>query len=418
MENTIKIPENHPEYELLLKTITTLLEFLPLHSVYVSADNALTGNTIVTLFLSEDFKEDSEAICPLVARLFESLPNFSFTLFEYWWAASLWKEGSLFFMLHATADELVYRSDPENKTFSVKDAAIKNRLRKATAFYNNQNAEASAHFRHITFYRRYGKLAEAGFHLQQTLQATYFIISWLITGDTFTNESVAEQQGHIAEFAPDLGKLFDPGNPEEFEALVQLDNSYKVVRYDQTHEFTIAAISLATEKTELMKKKARELFEVIIAKCKGKASGQHTEISKTFDNLVETPTAEANGIDLNPQVQKFANDLTRIAYFRTLMPHNWKPDIFQARLEFYSYSNLGFVISDLMKIAMHTLYNDGSQNSGEVVDPSSHVVSLLEIIDQLLPLTEFEMLDGCHELYLKLDAENKAKELQSDREPA
>ena len=58
-----------------------------------------------------------------------------------------------------------------------------------------------------------------------------------------------------------------------------------------------------------------------------------------------------------------------------------------------------------MKIAMHTLYNDGSQNSGEVTDPGSHVASLLEVIDQLLPLSEFEMLDSCHGLYLKFEVE-------------
>jgi len=414
MEHTIKIPENHPERELLLKTVTTLLEFLPLHSVYISTNNDLTDKTIVTLFLSEYCEEESDTISPLVARVFEPLPNFSFTLFEYWWAECLWKEGSPFFMLHATADELVYCSDPDNRIFSIKDSDIKKRLRKAAAFYDNQHVEASGFLRHVTFYSRYGKLAEAAFHLHQTLQATYFIVSWLTTGDTFTNESLAEQQRHVADFAPYFGKFFDPENAEEWEALIQLDNSCKVVRYDHTHEFTVEAIALATEKTELMRKEAYKLFKEIIAKFKAKGNTEAKIIMDAPESNVETTTKEPDRIDLNPDVQKFADDLTRIAYFRTLMPHNWKPGIFQARLEFYSFSNLGFVISDLMKIAMHTMYNDGSQNSGEVIDPSSHVASLLEVIDQLLPLTEFEMLDGCHELYLKLEAQAKANESHSD----
>ncbi|GEP52136.1 hypothetical protein FNO01nite_28080 [Flavobacterium noncentrifugens] len=409
MENTIRIPENHPEHALLLKTVTTLLEFLPLHSVYVSTNSELTDMTIVTLFLSEYCEEELSTVYPLVARLFESLPNFSFTLFEYWWAECLWKEGSPFFMRHATVDELVYRSDPKNRIFSTKDPDIKKRLRKATAFYDNQHVEAAGFFRHVTFYSRYGKLAEAAFHLHQTLQATYFIVSWLTMGDTFTNESLAEQQKHVADFAPFFGKLFDPEKAEEWEALVQLDNSSKVVRYDHTHEFTTEAIALATEKTELMKKEAYQLFKEMIAKCKAKGNDEAKVVLYAPDNNAETTTAEPDHIDLNSDIKKFADELTKIAYFRTLMPHNCKPGIFQARLEFYSYSNLGFVISDLMKIALHTMYNDGSQNSGEVVDPSSHVASLLEILDQLLPLSEFEMLDGCHELYLKLEAKNKAQ---------
>ncbi|WP_170227624.1 hypothetical protein, partial [Flavobacterium noncentrifugens] len=313
-----------------------------------------------------------------------------------------------------TADELVYCSDPDNRIFSTKDSDIKKRLRKATVFYDNQHVEASGFLRHVTFYSRYGKLAEAAFHLHQTLQSTYFIVSWLTTGDTFTNESVAEQQQHVADFAPYFGKLFDPENAEEWDALIQLDNSCKVVRYDQTHEFTAEAIALATEKTELMRKEAYKLFKEIIAKCKARGNTEATVIVDAPDSNAETTIEEPDHIEFNPDVQKFADKLTKIAYFRTLMPHNWKPGIFQARLEFYSYSNLGFVISDLMKIALHTIYNDGSQNSGEVIDPSSHVASLLEVIDQLLPLSEFEMLDGCHELYLKLEAQAKANESHSD----
>lgn len=414
MEHTIKIPENHPERELLLKTVTTLLEFLPLHSVYISTNSDLTDKTIVTLFLSEYCEEESDTISPLVARVFEPLLNFSFTLFEYWWAECLWKEGSPFFMLHTTVDELVYCSDPDNRIFSIKDPEIKKRLRKAATYYDNQHVEASGFLRHVTFYSRYGKLAEAAFHLHQTLQATYFIVSWLTTGDTFTNESLAEQQRHVADFAPYFGKLFDPENAKEWDALIQLDNSCKVVRYDHTHEFTMEAITLATEKTELMKKEAYKLFKEIIAKCKANVRNEAEVLVNAPDSNAEVTTDVANRTDLNPDVQKFADDLTRIAYFRTLTPHNWKPGIFQAKLEFYSYSNLGYVIGDLMKIARHTMYNDGSQNSGEVIDPSSHVASLLEVIDQLFPLTEFEMLDSCHELYLKLEAQNQTDESHSD----
>ena len=118
------------------------------------------------------------------------------------------------------------------------------------------------------------------------------------------------------------------------------------------------------------------MFKETIAKCKAKDNDEAKVIMDAPDSHAETKIEEPDRIDLNPDVQKFADDLTRIAYFRTLVPHNCKPDVFHTRLEFYSYSNLGFVISDLMKIAMHTLYKDGPQYQDLIVLASHTLLSL------------------------------------------
>jgi len=50
MEYTITIPENHPEKQELEKVIKALLDFLPLHSIYLSLnDNSFSPNFIITL---------------------------------------------------------------------------------------------------------------------------------------------------------------------------------------------------------------------------------------------------------------------------------------------------------------------------------------------------------------------------------
>jgi len=60
MEYTITIPENHPEKQELEKVIKALLDFLPLHSIYLSLnDNGFSPNTIITLRLSKELEIDA-----------------------------------------------------------------------------------------------------------------------------------------------------------------------------------------------------------------------------------------------------------------------------------------------------------------------------------------------------------------------
>lgn len=54
-------------------------------------------------------------------------------------------------------------------------------------------------------------------------------------------------------------------------------------------------------------------------------------------------------------------------------------------LHFDNYFDLFVVIEDLIEISLHTLYNSESENSGFVRHPARHLVSVLELVKQLLP---------------------------------
>lgn len=56
---------------------------------------------------------------------------------------------------------------------------------------------------------------------------------------------------------------------------------------------------------------------------------------------------------------------------------------------------------DLLRIALHTLYSDGLEDSGQIEDPTVHLVSVLEIAVQLLPCSKAEVLDKRHSRYRK-----------------
>jgi hypothetical protein len=79
-----------------------------------------------------------------------------------------------------------------------------------------------------------------------------------------------------------------------------------------------------------------------------------------------------------------------------LKPANKKDDLFNANITFGRYSELLGSIKDLLKICLHTLYNSGSQNSGQIVDPTTHLISILEMAVQLIPCIEGEVLDSMH----------------------
>ncbi|MBF4473414.1 hypothetical protein [Flavobacterium sp. HJJ] len=110
----------------------------------------------------------------------------------------------------------------------------------------------------------------------------------------------------------------------------------------------------------------------------------------------------------------FIEEITTYAYFTTLKPDNKKDYLFNANITFERYSDLLGSIKDLLKICLHTLYNEGSQNSGQIINPTVHLISLLEMAVQLLPCTEGEALDAMHKYVLKFDKDKKADKIPED----
>lgn len=109
-------------------------------------------------------------------------------------------------------------------------------------------------------------------------------------------------------------------------------------------------------------------------------------------------------------IENFIEEISKARFFTTLTPNKNSKDRYNAQISFTNYVELLFTVRDLLKISLHTLYNNDLENSGSVEDPGFHVVSVLEIAVQLLPCNEAEALHECHKLFLKLEKEKSAKE--------
>jgi hypothetical protein len=117
----------------------------------------------------------------------------------------------------------------------------------------------------------------------------------------------------------------------------------------------------------------------------------------------------------NKKVDDLIKELKDGFYFRTLTPHKKKEGIYYANIKFTRYTQLIYTVQDLLKIALHTLENSGMENSSQIEDPTLHLTSVLEIVLQLLPCSEAEVLDKLHMLYLDIlkDQENKKEKKDS-----
>lgn len=116
------------------------------------------------------------------------------------------------------------------------------------------------------------------------------------------------------------------------------------------------------------------------------------------------------------ELADFIEEITTYAYFTTLKSDNKKDYRFNANITFERYSDLLGSIKDLLKICLHTLYNAGSNNSGQIVDPTIYLISVLEMAVQLLPCTEGEALDAMHKYVLKFDKDKKAGKISGDNQ--
>ncbi|TRW25978.1 hypothetical protein FMM05_07080 [Flavobacterium zepuense] len=411
MEHIINIPVTHSEREALEKFVNTLLEFLPLHSVYVSVESTeIAPRTIITLFLSKECTIDSEDVEPLVNRAIKSYPQFTFALFELWWATDMWKQGSPFFMLYATENELIYSSDTDNAVFSLKHNNPKKLIRNAKKQYLEINAWSHNSFTYVTWYERYGDYKQAAFHLHQALKHTFQIASWILRGEYTSSENLREQQLYIAEVSSAFGKMFDPENAEELAVMEQLDNSCTAVRHNETFVFTEGAVLLSITKAKQFSNDVAKLFKSRIKECKEKI--------KAVCKVTKVKPEESKGIEVccDSNITYFINRLRTTTFFK-LSQRRQGGNTDGINLQFTNYTELLFTIRDLLKISLHTLYNDDLENSGQIADPSFHLQRLLEITVQLIPHGEGEILDECHQLHLRLKEQDTANTTNEMNKP-
>jgi len=87
-------------------------------------------------------------------------------------------------------------------------------------------------------------------------------------------------------------------------------------------------------------------------------------------------------------------------YFKTLKPVTNKTAMYTAEIRMLNYCELAYVISNMLKLCILALDQEAPEISETIKNPSINVASVLEIVAQLLPLDEIELLDEMHQMLI------------------
>lgn len=125
-------------------------------------------------------------------------------------------------------------------------------------------------------------------------------------------------------------------------------------------------------KTQSLRKETERLFIEALARCYEKTGSQQTTLATEGKQEPEHTLNDEAGQETVP--------LPKLPKYMLTDTQGYI-----CNLEFSSYFDLFVVIEDLIEISLHTLYNNDSENSGFVRNPTYHLVSVLELIKKLLP---------------------------------
>ncbi|MFL9844061.1 hypothetical protein [Flavobacterium rhizosphaerae] len=97
-----------------------------------------------------------------------------------------------------------------------------------------------------------------------------------------------------------------------------------------------------------------------------------------------------------------AQTLEKATQFNMLKPYNDREDMYTAKLFFSSYSNLNLAVMDIIQVCMTALYVMEESGNDRKMASALTIADVLKIALDLMPMEEFQILDKCHQLHLKL----------------
>ena len=88
------------------------------------------------------------------------------------------------------------------------------------------------------------------------------------------------------------------------------------------------------------------------------------------------------------------------SYFNTLKPSGDKKGGYAAQLKLANYSELGCVITEIIKLCIVALDHEANQISNTIKTSPINVSLILEMVLEIFPSDEFEVLDDINKMFL------------------
>jgi len=371
MNDSIQIKQSGPSAGLLKELTEKIVKVAPIHDVYISVGNT-APETIFTLFVDTTFTRIDNDLMEPLNQIFEDYLSISYNVFSRDYAADAVRKGNLYFIEHCVLGQLAYTNPeaktnfhPESEQPSILIPRAKKQLKRAMGKVDG---------RYTTFPKslKDEKYVDAAYTLHQMMEQLFKIAEEFILGKPLFSKDISERQTALTGYAPGIATLFDAKHEEDVRLLELLYSAYLAFRHKNHLDISRADIEKLLFKTQSLRKETERLFIEAVTRCYEKVEPHNAApLSEGKQEPEHTVNDEAVAESLPlPKLPKYMLTDTQ-GYI--------------CNLEFSSYFDLFVVIEDLIEISLHTLYNNDSENSGFVRNPTYHLVSLLELIKKLLP---------------------------------
>lgn len=87
-------------------------------------------------------------------------------------------------------------------------------------------------------------------------------------------------------------------------------------------------------------------------------------------------------------------------YLNTLKTPTVSTEYYTAEIKLLHYGELGCVISNMLKLCILALDSEAQEISKRIKNPSIDVALILEVVLQLFPVDEFELLSEINEIFV------------------
>lgn len=102
------------------------------------------------------------------------------------------------------------------------------------------------------------------------------------------------------------------------------------------------------------------------------------------------------------EIKKLENLRELIAsYFNTLKSVNDKSVVYKAQIKMLNYYELGCAITNMLKMCVLALHQEEDKISGKDKDEAINVALILEIVLEMFPLDEFELLGEINKMLIE-----------------
>lgn len=254
--------KRNPAYSRLKRLTKLLRNFIDVERIYFSRHIGKPVNQgILTVIISEDSPHYWDDIYEYLWKVIASFPEFSIRIYNEEWLHEGIEEGCLFFILHCRRNALIYSETthkfPRHKKINCK--SVVKLAEKRLKEYTNENQVMG---RDLKYHLRNDNYTLALYTLHQQLRNLYICTSWLVSGEWYVLQSLAEQGELLSRFTGLPQMLFSPDKEDDNDILEQLDKACDIIqgRTNENQSISKDAVNAASIKLELAVTEVKTLF--------------------------------------------------------------------------------------------------------------------------------------------------------------